>query len=78
MSNLDPAPEAVDLAPGVHHAVDVPVAGDGAGARVTVVAGEFGGERSAAVTHTPLVGLEVSLPAGALSCSPPAGNLSTG
>lgn len=38
--------------------------GGGSGARVTVVAGEFGGERSPAVVHTSLVGLEVSLPAG--------------
>ncbi|MCW2933269.1 MAG: pirin [Actinomycetia bacterium] len=34
------------------------------GARVTVVAGEFAGHRSPAVVHTPLVGLEVALPAG--------------
>jgi redox-sensitive bicupin YhaK (pirin superfamily) len=33
-------------------------------ARVTVVAGEFAGQRSPAVVHTPLVGLEVTLPAG--------------
>ncbi|HEX3961754.1 MAG TPA: pirin family protein [Trebonia sp.] len=34
------------------------------GARVTVVAGEFAGQRSPAVVHTPLVGLEVVLPGG--------------
>jgi len=56
-----------------HHAdlpvLELPVAGGAGGAgdpgaRVTVVVGEFGREHSPAVVHTPLVGLEVSLPAG--------------
>ena len=37
---------------------------DPAGARVTVVVGEYAGQRSPAVVHSPLVGLEVTLPAG--------------
>jgi redox-sensitive bicupin YhaK (pirin superfamily) len=62
--------------PGFAHHADLPVlelpaaggpSGSGgageAGARVTVVVGEFGGVRSPAAVHTPLVGLEVSMPA---------------
>jgi redox-sensitive bicupin YhaK (pirin superfamily) len=46
-----------------HHA-DLPVlAGDGV--RTTVVAGELGGHRSPALVHTPLVGAEIVLEAGA-------------
>ena len=45
-----------------HHA-DLPVVAVG-DARVTVAIGELAGERSPAVVHTPLVGLEVALPAG--------------
>ena len=48
----------------MHHAdlpvLELPVSG----ARVTVAVGELGGERSPATVHTPLVGLDVSLPAG--------------
>jgi quercetin 2,3-dioxygenase len=44
-----------------HHA-DLPVLDTADGARLTVVAGEFGGERSPAAVYTPLVGLEVVLP----------------
>lgn len=44
-----------------HHA-GLPVLETADGARITVVAGEFGGERSPAAVYTPLVGLEVSLP----------------
>jgi len=54
--------------PGFAHYADLPVVelsgGGGAVARVTVVAGEFGGERSPALVHTPLAGLEVLLPDG--------------
>lgn len=48
-----------------HHA-DLPVieAAGGDGARITVVAGQHGGERSPATVYSPLVGLEVALPAG--------------
>jgi redox-sensitive bicupin YhaK (pirin superfamily) len=51
--------------PGFAHYDDLPVvSADGdPGARVTVIAGEFGGKRSPAVAHTPLVGLQVALPA---------------
>ncbi|WP_304455127.1 pirin family protein [Nocardiopsis sp. YSL2] len=45
-----------------HHA-DLP-AWQADGARVTVIAGEVGGRRSPARTHTPLMGAEVMLPAG--------------
>ena len=44
-----------------HHA-DLPVLDTADGARITVEAGEFGGERSPAAVYTPLVGLEVVLP----------------
>jgi redox-sensitive bicupin YhaK (pirin superfamily) len=44
-----------------HHA-GLPVLETADGARITVVAGEFGGERSPAAIYTPLVGLEVVLP----------------
>jgi redox-sensitive bicupin YhaK (pirin superfamily) len=61
--------------PAFEHHAELPVVGAGAGrsgeglpgpagARVTVVAGEFAGQRSPAVVHTPLVGLEVALPDG--------------
>jgi redox-sensitive bicupin YhaK (pirin superfamily) len=48
--------------PGFAHYADLPTVrlGD---ARVTVVVGELGDARSPAVVHTPLVGLEVTLPA---------------
>jgi quercetin 2,3-dioxygenase len=46
-----------------HHA-GLPVFTDADGATVTVVAGEFRGERSPARVYTPLAGLEVVLPAG--------------
>jgi redox-sensitive bicupin YhaK (pirin superfamily) len=45
-----------------HHA-DLPVVPVG-DAQVTVAIGELAGERSPAMVHTPLVGLEVALPAG--------------
>jgi hypothetical protein len=51
------------MAPDFGHYAELPVV-DVAGARVTVVAGEFAAHRSPAVVHTPLVGLEVALPAG--------------
>jgi quercetin 2,3-dioxygenase len=44
-----------------HHA-GLPVLTSADGVRITVVAGEFGGERSPAAVYTPLVGLEVVLP----------------
>jgi redox-sensitive bicupin YhaK (pirin superfamily) len=44
-----------------HHA-DLPVLRTEDGAQVTVVAGEYRGERSPAAVYTPLVGLEVVLP----------------
>jgi redox-sensitive bicupin YhaK (pirin superfamily) len=44
-----------------HHA-DLPSLTDADGVRVTVVAGEFQGERSPAAVYTPLVGLEVAFP----------------
>jgi len=50
-------------APDFAHYAELPVI-DVGGARVTVVAGEYAGQRSPAVVHTPLVGLEVALPAG--------------
>ncbi len=52
------------MAPGFAHHAELPVIGVAPGARVTVVMGEFAGQRSPAVVHTPLVGLEVALPAG--------------
>jgi hypothetical protein len=45
-----------------HPALPVITAGDGA--RITVVAGEYQGERSPATVYSPLVGLEVVLPEG--------------
>ena len=50
--------------PGFAHHADLPVLRDG-DASVTVVAGEYRGERSPAAVCTPLVGLEVTVPAGA-------------
>jgi quercetin 2,3-dioxygenase len=52
--------------PDFAHDGDLPVieASGGAGARITVVAGEHGGERSPATVFSPLVGLEVTLPDG--------------
>ena len=50
--------------PGFAHHADLPVLRDG-DATVTVVAGEYRGERSPATVYTPLVGLEVAVPAGA-------------
>ncbi len=50
--------------PGFAHHADLPVLPDG-DASVTVVAGEYRGERSPATVYTPLVGLEVAVPAGA-------------
>jgi redox-sensitive bicupin YhaK (pirin superfamily) len=44
-----------------HHA-DLPVITTADGVRITVVAGEFAGERSPARVYTPLVGVEVELP----------------
>jgi redox-sensitive bicupin YhaK (pirin superfamily) len=46
--------------PAFAHHGDLPVLGVAGGARVTVVAGEFGGERSPAEVYSPLVGLEVA------------------
>ena len=51
------------MVPGFAHHAELPVA-EVAGARVTVIAGEFAGRRSPAVVHSPLVGLEVNLPGG--------------
>jgi len=51
------------MEPGFAHHADLPTVNVG-GARVTVVVGELGAARSPAVVHTPLVGLEVTLPAG--------------
>jgi redox-sensitive bicupin YhaK (pirin superfamily) len=48
--------------PAFAHHGDLPVLTDADGARVTVVAGEFGGLRSPAEVYSPLVGLEVTLP----------------
>ena len=50
--------------PGFAHHAGLPVLRDG-DASVTVVAGEYRGERSPAAVYTPLVGLEVAVPAGA-------------
>jgi quercetin 2,3-dioxygenase len=49
--------------PGFAHHADLPVLRDG-GARVTVVVGEYAGERSPAEVFTPLIGLEVAVPGG--------------
>jgi hypothetical protein len=48
--------------PGFAHHAGLPVLTEAGGARVTVVAGEYRGERSPARVYTPLVGLEVTLP----------------
>jgi quercetin 2,3-dioxygenase len=50
--------------PGFAHHADLPAFTSADGARVTVVAGEYRGERSPAEVYTPLVGLEVALPEG--------------
>ena len=51
--------------PGFAHHADLPVLDQPPTApRVTVVAGEYRGERSPAEVYTPLVGLEVALPGG--------------
>jgi redox-sensitive bicupin YhaK (pirin superfamily) len=57
--------EAQFTEPSFAHHADLPVveASGDSGARVTVVAGEFAGERSPAAVHTPLTGLEVTLAA---------------
>ncbi len=57
-----------------HHA-DLPVLDTGDGVRITVVAGEFGGERSPAAVYTPLVGLEVVLPGASQITLPGHGRL---
>ena len=49
--------------PGFAHHADLPVLRSG-DARITVVVGEHAGERSPATVFSPLVGLEVTLPAG--------------
>jgi hypothetical protein len=49
--------------PGFAHHADLPVL-RAAGASVTVVVGEYGGERSPATVYSPLVGLEVAVAAG--------------
>ncbi|MFE3456031.1 pirin family protein [Nocardiopsis aegyptia] len=51
-------------APRFEHHADLPV-WEARGARVTVIAGEVAGHRSPARVHTPLMGAEVVLPAGA-------------
>jgi len=48
--------------PGFERHADLPVSTTADGVRITVVAGEYQGERSPAKVHTPLVGLEVVLP----------------
>jgi len=55
--------------PGFAHQADLPVlrAGD---ATVTVVIGEHRGERSPATVYSPLVGLEVTVPGGAVAALP--------
>ena len=50
--------------PGFAHHAGLPVLRDG-DATVTVVAGEYGGQRSPATVYTSLVGLEITVPAGA-------------
>jgi redox-sensitive bicupin YhaK (pirin superfamily) len=50
--------------PGFAHHAGLPVLRDG-DAAVTVVAGEYRGQRSPAAVYTPLVGLEITVPAGA-------------
>ena len=59
-----------------HHA-DLPTVTSG-DARITVVAGEFGGERSPATVYTPLVGLEVVLPAASQVTLPAAAGFEYG
>ena len=58
-------PDAVrDTAPAFEHHADLPgFASDGLTA--TVLVGEFGGARSAATTHTPLVGVDLEVAPGA-------------
>ena len=55
--------------PGFAHHADLPVFRDG-DATVTVVIGEHRGERSPATVYSPLVGLEVTVPAGAVAALP--------
>ena len=55
--------------PGFAHHADLPVLRDG-DATVTVVIGEHRGERSPATVYSPLVGLEVTVPAGAVAALP--------
>ncbi len=50
--------------PGFAHHAGLPVLREG-DATVTVVAGEYRGQRSPATVYTPLVGLEITVPAGA-------------
>ena len=60
-----------------HHA-DLPVITTAEGVRITVVAGEFAGERSPARVYTPLVGMEVALPRpGRFTLLPTTGMLAT-
>ena len=55
--------------PGFAHHAGLPVLRDG-DATVTVLIGEHRGERSPATVYSPLVGLEVAVPAGAASTLP--------
>jgi len=54
---------ARDGPPAFEHHATVPAVADG-GLTARVVVGEFGGARSPATVHSPLVGVELSLPAG--------------
>jgi hypothetical protein len=54
MGNLDPVPQELDLSA-------VRAGCRGRRGAVTIVAGGLGGERSPAVAHAPLAGLEVAL-----------------
>lgn len=55
---------ARDGDPRFEHHEELPVVTDG-GARLTVVMGELAGTRSPALVHSPLVGVDLRLPAGA-------------
>ncbi|MEE6259737.1 pirin family protein [Plantactinospora sonchi] len=63
--------------PGFAHHADLPVLTDG-DVSVTVLVGEFGGARSTAVVHTPLLGAQLRLPRGGTARAPLHGDFEHG
>lgn len=63
--------EVRDIAPDFEHHATLPVVKfEDSDARLTLLIGEFGGQRSPARVYSPLVGAQLDLPAGAEVCLP--------